>query len=214
MCKGSAHDTRKGRRRHTFRLPCAYLWLSPPSARSARRLRLLTIRFEQNPPAGWPSSSAAVLRSGRSVRRRRRTAGWQAKQHAIEEHGYESCLRRQLAHHHRRGRAADACCSGRRQNRAGSSRWWPWCAARQLRVCGMRTAAIHSGARRIYGILGTAIVVRTRGGTPVRVGVFVDVCVGVEDARAVKPLECRGPTAVTPRQTGSPVPDPLRSFAH
>ena len=58
----------------------------------------------------------------------------------------------------------------------------------------MRTAAIHSGARRIYGILGTAIVVRTRGGTPVRVGVFVDVCVGVEDARAVKPLECRGPT--------------------
>jgi hypothetical protein len=24
--------------------------------------------------------------------------------------------------------------------------------------------------------------------------VFVDVCVGVEDARAVKPLECRGPT--------------------
>ena len=121
-CTGTAHDTRKGRRRHTFRLPCAYLWLSPPSARSARRLRLLTIRFEQNPPAGWPSSSAAVLRSGRSVRRRRRTAGWQAKQHAIEEHGYESCLRRQLAHHHRRGRAADACCSGRRQNRAGSSR--------------------------------------------------------------------------------------------
>ena len=58
----------------------------------------------------------------------------------------------------------------------------------------MRTAAIHSGARRIYGILGTAIVVRTRGGTPVRVGVFVDVCVGVEDAHAVKPLECRGPT--------------------
>ena len=57
----------------------------------------------------------------------------------------------------------------------------------------MRTAAIHSGARRIYGILGTAIVVRTRGGTPVRVGVFVDVCVGVEDAHAVKPLECRGP---------------------
>ena len=54
----------------------------------------------------------------------------------------------------------------------------------------MRTAAIHSGSRRIYGILGTAIVVRTRGGTPVRVGVFVDVCVGVEDARAVKPLEC------------------------
>ena len=107
---------------NTFRLPCAYLWLSPPSARSARRLRLPTIRFEQNPPAGWPSSSAAVLRSGRSVRRRRRTAGWQAKQHAIEEHGYESCLRRQLAHHHRRGRAADACCSGRRQNRAGSSR--------------------------------------------------------------------------------------------
>ena len=120
--KGSAHDTRKGRRRTKFRLPCAYLWLSPPSARSARRLRLPTIRFEQNPPAGWPSSSAAVLRSGRSVRRRRRTAGWQAKQHAIEEHGYESCLRRQLAHHHRRGRAADACCSGRRQNRAGSSR--------------------------------------------------------------------------------------------
>jgi len=37
-------------------------------------------------------------------------------------------------------------------------------------------------------------VVRTRGGTPVRVGVFVDVCVGVEDAHAVKPLECRGPT--------------------
>ena len=60
---------------NTFRLPCAYLWLSPPSARSARRLRLPTIRFEQNPPAGWPSSSAAVLRSGRSVRRRRRTAG-------------------------------------------------------------------------------------------------------------------------------------------
>ena len=56
----------------------------------------------------------------------------------------------------------------------------------------MRTAAIHSGARRIYGILGTAIVVRTRGGTPVRVGVFVDVCVGVEDARAVKPLERLG----------------------
>ena len=24
--------------------------------------------------------------------------------------------------------------------------------------------------------------------------VFVDVCVGVEDAHAVKPLECRGPT--------------------
>ena len=61
----------------------------------------------------------------------------------------------------------------------------------------MRTAAIHSGARRIYGILGTAIVVRTRGGTPVRVGVFVDVCVGVEDAHAVKPLECRGPTQYT-----------------
>ena len=60
---------------NTFRLPCAYLWLSPPSARSARRLRLPTIRFEQNPPAGWPSSSAAVLRSGRSVRCRRRTAG-------------------------------------------------------------------------------------------------------------------------------------------
>ena len=37
---GHAHDTRKGRRRHTFRLPCAYLWLSPPSGRSARRLRL------------------------------------------------------------------------------------------------------------------------------------------------------------------------------
>ena len=72
---GHAHDTRKGRRRHTFRLPCAYLWLSPPSGRSARRLRLPTIRFEQNPPAGWPSSSAAVLRSGRSVRCRRRTAG-------------------------------------------------------------------------------------------------------------------------------------------
>ncbi len=52
----------------------------------------------------------------------------------------------------------------------------------------MRTAAIHSGARRRYGILGTAIVVGTRGRTPVRVGVFVDVCVGAEGARAVKPL--------------------------
>ena len=64
----------------------------------------------------------------------------------------------------------------------------------QLGESGTRTEAIQSRARRIYGILGTAIVVRTRGGTPVRVGVFVDVCVGVEDARAVKPLECRGPT--------------------
>ena len=70
----------------------------------------------------------------------------------------------------------------------------------------MRTAAIHSGARRIYGILGTAIVVRTRGGTPVRVGVFVDVCVGVEDARAVKPLECRGPTQYAKKK------DPLRLY--
>ena len=42
--------------------------------------------------------------------------------------------------------------------------------------------------------MGTAIVVRTRGGTPVRVGVFVDVCVGAEGARAVKPLETPGPT--------------------
>ena len=58
----------------------------------------------------------------------------------------------------------------------------------------MRTASIHSGARRRYGILGTAIVVGTRGRTPVRVGVFVDVCVGVEDARAVRPLERPGPT--------------------
>ena len=58
----------------------------------------------------------------------------------------------------------------------------------------MRTAAIHSEARQRYGILGTAIVVGTRGRTPVRVGVFVDVCVGVEDARAVKPLERLGPT--------------------
>ena len=56
----------------------------------------------------------------------------------------------------------------------------------------MRTAAIHSGARRRYGILGTAIVVGTRGRTPVRVGVFVDVCVGAEGARAVKPLETPG----------------------
>ena len=70
----------------------------------------------------------------------------------------------------------------------------------------MRTAAIHSGARRIYGILGTAIVVRTRGGTPVRVGVFVDVCVGVEDAHAVKPLECRGPTQY--RRTSQAASDP------
>ena len=72
----------------------------------------------------------------------------------------------------------------------------------------MRTAAIHSGARRIYGILGTAIVVRTRGGTPVRVGVFVDVCVGVEDAHAVKPLECRGPT-----QYSTPLPPLCKSAA-
>ena len=118
----------------------------------------------------------------------------QAKQQSIEEHGSESCLHRQLAHHRRRGCAADVCCNCRRQSRACSSREWPWRVARQLRVCGMRTAAIHSGARRRYGILGTAIVARTRGGTPERVGVFVDMCVGVEDARAVKPLETPGPT--------------------
>ena len=78
----------------------------------------------------------------------------------------------------------------------------------------MRTAAIHSGARRIYGILGTAIVVRTRGGTPVRVGVFVDVCVGVEDAHAVKPLECRGPTQPrhSERPTKDQIPPPVRIF--
>ena len=35
-------------------------------------------------------------------------------------------------------------------------------------------------------------MVRTRGGTPVRVGVFVDVCVGAEGACAVKPLETPG----------------------
>ena len=64
----------------------------------------------------------------------------------------------------------------------------------QLGESGTRTEAIQSRARRIYGILGTAIVVRTRGGTPVRVGVFVDVCVGAEGARAVKPLERLGPT--------------------
>ena len=62
----------------------------------------------------------------------------------------------------------------------------------QLGESGTRTEAIQSRARRIYGILGTAIVVRTRGGTPVRVGVFVDVCVGAEGARAVKPLETPG----------------------
>ena len=42
--------------------------------------------------------------------------------------------------------------------------------------------------------MGTAIVVRSRGGTPVRVGVFVDVCVGAEGACAVKPLETPGRT--------------------
>jgi hypothetical protein len=62
----------------------------------------------------------------------------------------------------------------------------------QLGESGTRTEAIQSRARRRYGILGTAIVVRTRGGTPVRVGVFVDVCVGAEGARAVKPLETPG----------------------
>ena len=46
----------------------------------------------------------------------------------------------------------------------------------------------------LYGILGTAIVAWTRGGTPVRVGVFVDVYMGAEDARAVKPLERPGRT--------------------
>jgi hypothetical protein len=65
----------------------------------------------------------------------------------------------------------------------------------------MRTASIHSGARRRYGILGTAIVVGTRGRTPVRVGVFVDVCVGVEDARAVRPLERPGPTRYEKRHS-------------
>ena len=64
----------------------------------------------------------------------------------------------------------------------------------QLGESGTRTEAIQSRVRRRYGILGTAIVVRTRGGTPVRVGVFVDVCVGAEGARAVKPLERLGPT--------------------
>ena len=118
----------------------------------------------------------------------------QAKQQHTEEHGYESCLRRQAAHYHRRGRAADACCNCRQQNRACSSREWPWHAARQLGESGTRREAIHSGARRRYGILGTAIVAWTRGGTPVRVGVFVDVYMGAEDARAVKPLERPGRT--------------------
>ena len=42
--------------------------------------------------------------------------------------------------------------------------------------------------------MGTAIVAWTRGGTPVRVGVFVDVYMGAEDARAVKPFETPGRT--------------------
>ena len=58
----------------------------------------------------------------------------------------------------------------------------------------MRTEAIQSGVSRRYGIVGTAIVARTHGGTPVRVGVFVDVYVGVEDARTVKPFETPGLT--------------------
>ena len=118
----------------------------------------------------------------------------QAKQQHTEEHGYESYLRRQAAHYHRRGRAADACCNCRQQYRACSSREWPWHAARQLGESGTRREAIHSGARRRYGIMGTAIVAWTRGGTPVRVGVFVDVYMGAEDARAVKPLERPGRT--------------------
>ena len=43
-------------------------------------------------------------------------------------------------------------------------------------------------------MVGTAIVARTHGGTPLRVGVFVDVYVGVEDARTVKPFETPGRT--------------------
>ena len=42
--------------------------------------------------------------------------------------------------------------------------------------------------------LGTAIVVRTRGGTPERVGVSEDVYVVASDARAVKPFETPGLT--------------------
>ena len=45
--------------------------------------------------------------------------------------------------------------------------------------------------------MGTAIVAWTRGGTPVRVGVFVDVYMGAEDARAVKPFETPGRTPYT-----------------
>ena len=52
-----------------------YLVWSPLVRFESRRRRLPTNRSEQNRPARRPSSSAAVLRSGRSVRCRRRTAG-------------------------------------------------------------------------------------------------------------------------------------------